>query len=128
LINAQKQECDTLGPTQRSTAPEKQAQSPIRPKYTIPRTALIPRKRQAYRDMFKRIMNNPSQNHSFFVTHLTKDCLAYHKRVVLEAERQIDQEGYLGDHDDDQGPDVIARSTMLIFGGPQAYKIKSCRS
>jgi hypothetical protein len=73
-------------------------------------------------------MNNPSQNHSFFVTHLTKDCLAYHKRVVLEAERQIDQEGYLGDHDDDQGPDVIARSTMLIFGGPQAYKIKSCRS
>jgi hypothetical protein len=86
------------------------------------RTALIPHKRQAYQDMFKRIMNSSCQNHGFVVTHLTKDCLAYHKRVVLEAERRIDQEWYLGYHDNDQGLNVTTRSTMLIFDSPQAYQ------
>jgi len=71
--------------------------------------------------MFERVMNSPRQNHGFVVTHLAEDCLAYHKRVVLEAKRRTDQEGYLGDCDDDQGPHVAARSSMLIFGGPQAY-------
>ena len=67
-------------------------------------------------------MNNPWQNHGFIMTHLAKDSLAYHKRVIWEAERQTDQEGYLGDCDDDLGPDAAARSSILIFGGPQAYK------
>ena len=56
------------------------------------------------------------------MTHLAKDCLAYHKRVVLEAKRRTDQEGYSGDRDNDQSPDAVARSSMLIFGGPQAYQ------
>jgi hypothetical protein len=51
--------------------------------------------------MFEKIMNNPCQNDGFVVTHLAKDCVAYHKRVILEAERWTDQEGYLGDHDVD---------------------------
>ena len=67
-------------------------------------------------------MNSPCQNHSFVVTHLAKDCLTYHKRVVLEAKRRTDQEGYLGDRDDDKGPNVVARSSMLIFSGTQAYQ------
>ena len=72
--------------------------------------------------MFERIMNSPCQNHGFVVTHLAKDCVTYHKRVILEAERRIDQEGYLGDHDNDQGPNAATKSSMLIFGGPQAYQ------
>ena len=78
--------------------------------------------------MFERIMNSPCQNHGFVVTHLAEDCLAYHKRVVLEAKRRTDQEGYLGDRDDDQSPDAVARSSMLIFGGPKPTRIKGCRS
>jgi hypothetical protein len=70
--------------------------------------------------MFERIMNNLVR--IIVVTHLAKDYVAYHKRVVLEAERRTNQEGYLGDRDDDQGHDVAARSSMLMFGGPQAYQ------
>jgi hypothetical protein len=70
--------------------------------------------------MFERIMNSPCQNHGFIVTHL-KDYIAYHKRVVQEAEKRMDQEGYSRDSEDDQGSDATARSSMLIFGGPQAY-------
>jgi hypothetical protein len=72
--------------------------------------------------MFERIMNIPCHNHGFIVTHLAKDYVAYHKHVVLEAERRTDQQGYSGDYDDDQGPDAAARSSMIIFGGPQAYQ------
>jgi hypothetical protein len=72
--------------------------------------------------MFERIMNSPCQNYGFVVTHSIKDCLAYHKLVILEAERRIDQEGYLGDRDNDQDTDATTRSTMLIFDGPQAYQ------
>ena len=56
------------------------------------------------------------------VTHLAKDCVAYHKRVVLEAERWTNQEGYSRDRDDDQSPNATARSSIFIFGGPQAYQ------
>jgi hypothetical protein len=61
--------------------------------------------------MFERIMNSPCQNHGFIVTHLK----------VQEAEKRMDQEGYSRDSEDDQGSDATARSSMLIFGGPQAY-------
>jgi hypothetical protein len=37
--------------------------------------------------MFKRIMNSPCQNQDFIVSHLAKDCDAYYKRVVQEAEK-----------------------------------------
>ena len=56
------------------------------------------------------------------VTLIGKDCVTYHKHVVLEAERQTDQEVYSRDRDDDQSPNAAARSSMLIFGGPQAYQ------
>ena len=72
--------------------------------------------------MFERIMNSPCQNHGFVVTLLTKDYVAYHKRVVLEAKRQTNQEGYLGDRDTDQGHDAATKSSMLIFDGPLAYQ------
>ena len=76
----------------------------------------------AYWDMFKRIMNSPCQNHGFVVTHLAKDCIAYHQRVTLEAQKRTEQDGYLGDRDDDHDIDAAARSSMLIFSGPQAYQ------
>ena len=66
-------------------------------------------------------MNSPCQNHGFVVTHLAKDYVAYHKHVILEVERWTNQEGYLGDHDYDQGPNAAGKSSMLIFSGPQAY-------
>jgi hypothetical protein len=56
------------------------------------------------------------------VTHLAEDCVAYHKRVILEAEKRIDQEGYSGDRDDGQGSNVPTRSSMHIFGGPETYQ------
>jgi hypothetical protein len=66
--------------------------------------------------MFERIMNNPVR--IIIVTYLAKEYIAYHKHVILEAKRWTDQEGYLGDRDDDQGHDAVARSSMLIFSGP----------
>ena len=72
--------------------------------------------------MFEWIMNSPCQNHGFIVTHLAKDCIAYHQRVALEALKRIEQDGYSSDHEDDHDIDAAARSSMLIFGGPQAYQ------
>ena len=55
------------------------------------------------------------------MTHLTKDCIAYQKRVVLAAEKRTKQARYSGDREDDQDIDAAARHSMLFLGEPQAY-------
>ena len=99
----------------------KHAQPPPTRKHVTPYAITDDYKRLVYHDMFKRIMNSPCQNHGFVMTHLAKDCIAYHQRVTLEAQRRTKQDRYSGDRDDDHDIDAAARSSMLIFGGPQVY-------
>ena len=74
--------------------------------------------------MFEHIMNSPCRNHDFPITHLAKDCVAYQQCV----QKQIDEDEYWGDHDDNEGTDAAARFSMLIFGGPKLTRIEGCRS
>ena len=72
------------GKQDRLAVPGRRASSSITLKYVITNAVSEARKKQAYQDMFERIMNNPCQNHSFPVTHLDKDYVAYRHHVTLE--------------------------------------------
>ena len=73
-------------------------------------------------------MNSPGQNNGFVVTHLAKDCIAYHQHITLEAQRWIEQDGYLGDHDDDHDSMQLQGAPYSSLAVPKRTKIDGYRS
>ena len=114
------QEHDTRDLVERLATPGRRSQPLTNLEHTVPKIVPNAHKKQAYWDMFLRIMNSPCQNHGFPVTHLAKGCVTYQRHVALEAQKRMDQDWYSGNCDDNEDTDAATRCSMLIFCGPQA--------